>query len=783
MPAASTRLSPAAGAAACIHCGQEVPADVKFCCSGCAAAFEAIQGLGLGRYYERRVLDPGTRPIKPESDEIRSFDRFVTADKTGVSELNLMVDGLHCGACVWLIESVLARAPAVVEGRVNMTSRRLKLRWRGTPEDASAVILQVERLGYTVVPYDPACLKAADDRTGRQLVRSLAVAGFAAGNVMMISIAIWSGMGAATRDLLHLISAAVAVPAILYAGRPFFRSAIMALRQGRTNMDVPISIGVTLVTGMSVFETFSHGADTYFEASTALLFFLLIGRVLDHQARGRVRATAEQLLVLRADEVTVLDEAGIPRRQPQESVRPGMLVLTGMGERIGADGIVLSGRSTVDTSLVTGESLPALAEPGTQVYAGTLNLGAALTIRATATGDGTLLAECVRLITVAEQQRGRFVVLADRIARRYAPVIHVTALGTFLLWLFVFHVPWTHALLNASAVLIVTCPCALALAVPAVQVLATGRLFRAGILLKSPTALERLAAVDTVVFDKTGTLTEPSLGLVNGEQDPVAMAVAVAMAQNSRHPLARALAASASGVVAAQGVIEHPGAGLSMALPAGECRLGSREFCGVAAGSAATGAELWLTRPGLPPVQYQFAETLRSDAVEIVARLRESGVRVEMLSGDRHVAAEQVATALGIGVLAAEATPVGKVDMLDRLKREGARVLMVGDGLNDGPALAAASVSMSPSSAADITQNTADLVFQGRKLAPVFLALETARRAHRLILQNLILAISYNLLAVPLAVCGLVTPWLAAASMSSSSLLVIANSFRLRQKA
>jgi Cu2+-exporting ATPase len=775
---AGAKADPDSGA--CAHCGQAVAGGVAFCCAGCAAAFAAIQELGLGRFYERRVLDPSARPIRPEpTGDSRAYARFIVSDRAGLLTLNLMVDGLHCGACVWLIESVLARNPALVEGRVNMTSRRLRLRWRGTADDAAGIVGEIERLGYGVVPFDPSCLKAADDRTGKALVRCLAVAGFAAGNVMMLSIAIWSGMGAATRDLLHWISAAVALPAIVYAGRPFFRSAAAALWRGQTNMDVPISVGVILVTGMSLFETIRHGADTYFEASTALLFFLLIGRVLDHQARGRVRATAEQLLVLRATEVTLLDGDGVARRVPQDSVQPGSILLAGMGERIGADGVVISGRSTLDTSLVTGETVPAPVEAGSRVFAGTLNLGAPLTLRAEATGEGTLLAECVRLIAAAEDQRGRFVTLADRIARRYAPVVHTTAGFTFCLWLFWYRVPWPQALLNASAVLIVTCPCALALAVPAVQVLATGRLFRAGILLKSPTALERLATIDTVVFDKTGTLTEPRLSLVPGGEDPAALTQAATLAAASRHPLARALCQAVPTAAAATGVIEHPGEGLSLTAAGGDIRLGSRRFCGIGPAVPVSGPELWFARPGEAPVAFRFAESLRADAAAVAAALRARGIRVAVLSGDRRGAVAAIAEAAGIDDATAETDPVGKVAVLQDMARNGARVLMVGDGLNDGPALAAAAVSMSPSSAADITQNAADLVFQGCKLAPVLLAIDTARRARRLILENLTLSIGYNLLAVPLAICGLVTPWLAALAMSSSSLLVIANSFRL----
>ncbi len=344
--------------------------------------------------------------------------------------------------------------------------------------------------------------------------------------------------------LLHWVSALIAMPAIAYAGRPFFASALAALRQRRTNMDVPISLGVLLVTGMSLAETINGGDHTYFDSAVTLLFFLLVGRVLDHRARGQARATAEQLLALRATDVAVLQPDGTTTRRAQEQVQPGERILVATGERIGVDGIIERGATALDTSLVTGESLPVNAAPGTAVFAGTLNLGATLTIRATATGAATLLAECVRLIEAAETRRGRFVVLADRVARRYAPAVHLCALLTFLWWFFVAGASLGQALLTASAVLIITCPCALALAVPAVQVIATGRLFRGGMLLKSPTALERLAEVDTVVFDKTGTLTEPLLALVS-DPDPADLRQAATLAVCSRHPLARSLVAAA----------------------------------------------------------------------------------------------------------------------------------------------------------------------------------------------------------------------------------------------
>lgn len=778
------REEAASPAGSCLHCHLPTGAGRQFCCPGCAAAYDTIQALGLGRYYAQRVLDPALRAPRPELAEARDVSRHVVTSADGSHELTLAVDGLQCGACVWLIESVLAREPGVLEGRVNLTTRRLRLVWRGVAARANTFVEAIEGLGYRLVPFSAEALAAAQDSTGRALLRALAVAGFAAGNVMLLSIGVWAGAEHATRDLLHWVSALIAMPAIAYAGRPFFLSAWAVLRRGRTNMDVPISLGVVLVTGMSLVQTMQGGEDAYFDSACALLFFLLIGRLLDHRARGQARATAEQLLMLRTADVAVVRDDGQVERRGQESVATGDRVLVGMGERIGVDGVVERGASLLDASLVTGESLPASVAPGAAVFAGTLNLGEALTVRATATGGGTLLAECVRLIEAAEARRSRFVVLADRVARRYAPAVHVTALATFLWWYFMADVPAGTALLTASAVLIVTCPCALALAVPVVQVIATGRLFRSGLLLKSPTALERLADVDTVVFDKTGTLTEPVLALERCVGfDEAALQVAASLAVASRHPLARSLVAAAGPVAMAEGAVEVPGQGVR----AGDVKLGCRGFVVTNdrvkpedGRDGGEGPEMWLARPGAAPVRFGFVETLREDAAVTLTRLRAMGLDVQLLSGDRASAVWSVAQAIGIGTWQAEQTPAQKVAAIEALMAAGRKVLMVGDGLNDGPSLAAATVSASPATAADVSQTVADVVFQGARLAPVAVVIETARRARGVMRQNLALSIGYNVLMVPLAVAGFVTPWLAAAAMSSSSLAVMLNSFRLR---
>jgi P-type Cu2+ transporter len=777
---------------ACAHCGTPLQAVTepgeRFCCHGCAGAYALIHDLGLDQYYARRCLDPDVRAPRPVED---AADRsaFVRVGPDGMASLTVMVDGLQCAACVWLIEAVLAKLPGMHEGRVNMTTRRLRLTWEGGAEAWRRPVEAIERLGYRLIPFDPHSLKMARDRSGKALLRALAVAGFAAGNIMLLSIGIWAGaaqgMGHATRDLLHWVSALIALPAVAYAGQPFFQSAWAAVRNGYTNMDVPISIGVILATGMSLYQT-AHGWEhAFFDGATMLLFFLLIGRAFDHHARGAARAVAEQLLTLRSTAVRVLGIGGMVTTLPADRVAVGDRILVAAGERIGVDGRIIDGTSALDTSLVTGETLPHRVQPGDIVHAGMLNLGAPLTCQATATGDGTLLAEIVRLMDVAESRRSRFVALADRVAKRYAPVVHLTALITFLGWFWGIGASWQEALSAAVAVLIITCPCALALAVPVVQVLASSRLMRRGVLLKSATALERLASVTDIVFDKTGTLTLGRPVLLNPEgYSADVLQQAAALARSSRHPLSRALVEVAGRGAAQDGVEEIAGAGLRWGADQGDYRLGSRIFCGVDPATVAddSASELWFAGPGAVPVRFVFDDPIRSDAVAVVTALRAQGYRLWLLSGDRPVAVAAVADALGISDWRGSATPAEKAAQLEAMRAEGCRVLMVGDGLNDAPALTAASVSISPSSAADIVQTAADLVFQGEKLGSVLLALDTGRAAQRLARENLIIALLYNLLAVPLAIAGVVTPLIAAAAMSSSSLLVIANSFRLARR-
>ena len=718
-----------------------------------------------------------------------------------IREVSLHVDGMHCGACIAKVEGALAALPGVDHARANLTQGRVRIRWRdagsGEPvSDRTAGERSGERFvsalraaGYDASILVPESLPIRTAAEERELVRCMAVAGFAAANVMLLSLSIWTGhaegMAAETRSLFHWFSALIALPALAYAGRPFFRSALKALRAGRTNMDVPIALAVTLAAAVSLWETIRGGPHAYFDSAIALLFFLLIGRFLDRRARRQAQSAAARLIALQDTAVTAIGPDGQPSRIPANDLEAGMRMAVAAGERLAADGVVRSGRSEIDASLMTGEAAPRSIGPGDTAHAGVVNLSAPVEVEVTAAGDATVLADIVRLTDAAEQRKSAYVVLADRVSRLYAPAVHTLALLAFLGWILLGGIAWQPALLIAIAVLIVTCPCALGLAVPVVQVVATGRLLRRGVLVKSGDALERLAAADTVVFDKTGTLTLGAPALVDDEAvSGDALELAASLAANSRHPLSRALSAAAPTIAPAAEVAETPGCGLSLVTADGEIRLGKADWCGVAeepAGGVASapGSEIWLSRPGAAPVRFRFEDALRPDAARTVAILRDAGLRPMLLSGDRPNAVAAAAAAVGIEDWRGGCLPQDKLAALDSLRDAGARVLMVGDGLNDAPALAAAHVSISPSGAADIAQVAADIVFQSRSLRPVAEALTVARRAQALVRQNIGLAVGYNLFAVPLAVAGLVTPLVAALCMSGSSIVVVLNAIRL----
>ena len=700
---------------------------------------------------------------------------------------SLVIENMHCGACMTSIERCLRAISGVSEARVNLSARRASVTFDPDLVDVQTLIDSLARAGFRAAE---AVEASGDQDVARadDLLRRLGVAGFAAANVMLLSVSVWAGqasdMDKAAAALFHWLSALIAMPAIAYSAQPFFRSALEALKGRRLNMDVPISLGISLATIMSLYQTMRGTSHVYFDAAIMLTFFLLIGRYLDQRVRVRARGAAENLLGLKALGALVLDDDGTARRVSARALQPGMKVQVAAGERIPVDGRIVDGVTDVDASLITGETLPQAVGTGGAVHAGTVNLTRPVVVQATATDDSTLLAEIARLMQAAEQGRGQYVRLADRAARQYAPAVHVLGAATFIGWMMM-GAGWELSLTHAIAVLIITCPCALALAVPAVQVTATSRLFGKGVILKAADGLERLAEVDTVVFDKTGTLTRGAPVLSNARDiDDATLAEAASLAISSRHPYSRAVLMAAEArdldVRPAEGVIEVPGSGLSAPGTTGERRLGSAAWVeGVAGMHSGTGS-LWYGVAGRDPVAFHFDDAVRSDAPDVVANLLRSGYDVYLISGDREETVRRVAHEVGIENWQGAVRPDGKIAVLDALKSSGRKVLMVGDGLNDAPALAAAHASLSPSSAADISQTAADAVFQGEVLEPVLESIKVARASQGMAIENFAIALAYNAVSVPMAMAGHVTPLIAALAMSLSSIAVTLNALRLK---
>lgn len=723
------------------------------------------------------LADPPRPSACPACDAAPLAERLAAPTNP---RLMLAVPGIHCAGCISGVERALQAVPGVRDARVNLTLRRVAV--DATSEVSAPELCKVlATAGYEAHELDPGVLAATEiDARGRALLMRLAVAVFAMMNVMLLSVAVWSGAEGVTRDMMHWISAAIAIPAVIFCGQPFYASAFQALKAGRLNMDVPITLAIVLAVGTSLYETMLSGEHAYFDAAIALCTFLLAGRYLDHRTRAGARSAAQELAALEVPRALRMTGQGTQTVGVGDLV-PGDLVRVLPGGRIPVDGVVIDGATELDRSLMTGETLPAAASPGDTVHAGEANLTGAITVEVQAAGRSTELARIADLIAVAEAGRNNYTSLADAAAKLYAPGVHIISALAALGW-FVGTGDLRIALNIAAAVLIITCPCALGLAVPAVTTAASARLFRKGLLIKNGTALERLAGVDTVVFDKTGTLTDGAPAPQDLSQlDPLAAPVALALSQGSAHPLARALATGleAQGIEPAQvtDITEHPGFGVEGLWRGKPVRLGRATW--VEGDPVGTTATYFRIADG-PAQAITFTDTLRDGAAELVSGLQSQGKRVILLSGDVAPAVEDFARRIGIEEVIAEARPEAKAEAIAVLCDGGGRVLMVGDGMNDTAALAAADVSISPASALEAARAASDMVLTGRSLAPILDAMSTSVAARRRIKENFTIASVYNLLAVPLAVAGLCSPLIAALAMSSSSLTVSLNALRLR---
>ncbi len=708
-------------------------------------------------------------------------------------QTSFLVPDMHCAGCIGTIERGLLSMPQVESVRANLTTRRVAVCWTKGSKHGTEILNFLNRLGFDASLDDlKQTLVDQDAAKGRRLLSSMAVSGFAAANIMLLSISVWSGAEPQTAQLFHLISGIIAVPAEAYAGRPFFQSAFSALSARRLNMDVPISLAVVLALLMSLFESLSGGAEAYFDAAVTLLFFLLIGRYLDHLMRHKARGAADRLARMSSKGAVLIEQGCPPRFIELAEIKPGMCLRVNAGERLPVNGEVLSGESDIDRALVTGESQSQSCRAGDRLEAGVLVLTGSIDIRSTSDAKTSFLAEITQMIQAAERGRSFYVSIADRMARIYAPVVHILALLTFIGWTLATSGDWHLAIYVAIAVLIVTCPCALGLAVPVVHVIAAQRMMDHGLLMRDGQTLERLNEIDHVIFDKTGTLTmaEPTVSASSQLSDQP-LAVINALAEKTSHPAAKAVSRHIQSLAEGPSVdrqadltslSERAGYGVEAIWQNQRVRLGRPTWVA----EIAAGNNLEIKHHGVmfavenrEIIGFTLEDDLRPGAEATILELRRMGFAVSILSGDQPEAVRRVAERLGIEEYLSSLTPQEKIQHVQQRQAQGEKILMVGDGLNDAPALAAGHASMAPASASDVGRLASDVIFTRSDLSAVATACQIARRAQVLVRQNFALALLYNSVAVPLAVLGFVTPLIAAIAMSSSSLIVIANSLRL----
>ncbi len=811
----------------CFHCVQPVEQSAAietvvsgmprvFCCHGCRSVCEAIYSAGLDGFYKR--VQPGERLAPPpdlppglatfDLDEIQ--EEFVDglADERSI---NLLVEGIHCAACVWLIENSLRGQAGVLEARVNLTGKRLKVRWNNAQLPLSSILVFLGQLGYAATPFDPDSAELGLQRANRELLYRLAFAGFAMMNLMWISIALYTGADKGEfRSLFHWVGFCLAAPTLLYAGLPFYRGAWSGLRNGHPSMDLPIAIGATATFAYSVYVTVSGSGigEVYYDTVVNFLFVILLGRYLEAVSRKQAVTSTQRLFDLQPKVATVLRAAG-EEVVPIRSVRVGEKVLVRPGERIAVDGVVLSGRSLVDEAMLTGESEPVPRAEGAVVCAGTINGSGALEIEVTGTLSHTALGRIIQLVEDAQSSKAPIQCTADRIVPWFVVMTLALASGTFMYW---FSAGFEPALLAATAVLIITCPCAFGLATPMSIAVATGQGARQGILIKNGEVLETLSSVDHVVFDKTGTLTEGLISVASittplnrwdhgqdmPEQTAFLLRLCAAVERQSEHPLADALVRLAGDLslsaLNVEGFESHPGAGVRARVQGRPVIIGNREWLrsnqveldcrldsSIAAYDSLGQGVVFCAVDGCEAAVIAVEDRLREGAAELVQTLCREGVSVTLLSGDRLATAQGVASRLGAEIdVIAEVMPADKDEVIADLQRMGRKVAMVGDGINDAPALIRADVGIALGSGTDVSIASADIVLMSSELEKVFLVQKLARRTLRTIRQNIALSIAYNIIMVPLAMAAVVTPLVAAITMPISSLLVIGNAARIR---
>jgi len=803
----------------CFHCGLVIPADAHFhlnleqaerhfCCFGCRSVCGAIYEAGLQGYYQRTpegaLLGPPPEP--PKDIEIYDFDEvqqeFTTCSGDARS-IHLLVEGIHCAACVWLIERGLKRVPGVLSAEVNLAGKRLHLRWDNSKSKLSDLIRALARIGYSAVPYDPESAEGAIKKTNRAMLFRLFFAGFAMMNMMWIAIALYSGANQDEfRGFFHWMGLLLATPTLLYSGYPFFRGALGGLRAGHLTMDLPIALGLSVTYAYSLYVTLTNNqnGEVYFDTVTNLTFVILIGRYLEGMFRHQAVSATNRLMELQPRVALVMCD-GVEQMTPIRGVKLGDQVLIKPGYTVPVDGVVLEGNSTVDESMLSGESLPMSKHVGSTVSAGTVNCSGALLVEVRAQMQDTTLSKIIRLVEEAQSSKAPIQRLADTIVPWFVLVTLLCAATTFMLW---HGHSFEAALMAATSVLIITCPCALGMATPMSIAVASGLGAKHGILVKNGLVLETLSKVTHFVFDKTGTLTEGKMSVAQtqfaaGVNENATLCFAAAVERYSEHSAARAIVAYADTQqqayrdVAVSGFHATAGLGVKAEIADQLILLGSASWltqCGVKLNvdlqtraqdlEAQAMSCVYMAQNGVHVAIIALADQLRADAQQLVHELREAGIAMTLLSGDRRPVAEAIARELGGMEVIAEVMPQDKDQVIQKLQQNGAIVAMVGDGVNDAPALIRANVGIALGSGTDVSVESADIVLMHNELNKVLQATHLSRRTLLTIKQNIGLSFVYNLIMMPLAMMGLVTPLVAAITMPISSLVVIGNAARIR---
>jgi len=810
-PGAISSAAQGAGETRCFHCALPVDDPRRYgvrvdgkwrpvCCPGCEAVASAILGHGLQGYYEHRAGPAATAEASGEIEELRIYDDpevqrgFVHADAGGVCNAALILEGIRCTACVWLNESALGRMPGVLGIGINATTHRAQLRWDPQKIRLSDILAEVRRIGYRAHPYDARKAEAGQRAERKQSLWRLFVAGFGMMQVMMYAFPVYMAEpGSMTPDIEQLMrwaSLILTLPVVFYSAGPFFVAAWRDLRLGRMGMDLPVALGIAVAFGASVWSTFSRQGEVYFDSVAMFVFLLLCGRYLEIRARHAVARGLDYLSRAIPEIALRLGDGNETKLVPVSVLRPGDRVIIRSGERVPADGVVVAGASHVDESLLSGESRPVARQAGERLIGGSTNLADPLTMRVERIGADTVMSSIVRLMQQAAAERPALATNAERITGWFVAATLIIASGAAAAW---WLVEPAQALWVAVSILVVTCPCALSLATPVALTVATGKLAREGLIVCRGHVIEAMARATDVVLDKTGTLTSGKLRLTSAHMladlsEAECLGIAAALERGSMHPIAKALSTADAQAHAARDSKHHAGLGVEAELDGHIYRLGRAEFVMAAHGKPAVPRY-----PAPPPgssiamlgdesrclALFVLGDELRPDANDFVASLHLAGKRVHLLSGDRVETVEWIAAMLGIDAATANAEPKAKLEYVRALQRQGKVVAMIGDGVNDAPVLAQASVSIAMGDGAWMSQRQADAVLLSGRLVDLRAAFETSARTLTIIRENLFWALAYNLTAVPLAALGLVTPWMAGIGMSASSLVVILNSLRL----